>query len=73
MIEVLIWLAIAWVGGIAAILGSLMFLGSLLLWLIPTPTVGKQSLLLAIALGLMLAGLTLLRLFPFPVAVDRLS
>jgi hypothetical protein len=71
MIEVLIWLAIAWVGGMAAILGSLMFLGSLLLWLIPTPTVGKQSLLLAIALGLMLTGLTLLRLFPFPVAIVR--
>jgi hypothetical protein len=29
----LLWIAIAWLGGIAAILGSLMTLGSLLLWL----------------------------------------
>jgi hypothetical protein len=29
----LLWIAIAWIGGTAAILGSLMTLGSLLLWL----------------------------------------
>jgi hypothetical protein len=68
MIEALIWVAIAWVGGTATILGSLICLGSLLLWLIPASGSGKKFLLLAIALGLMLAGLTLLKLFPFPVA-----
>lgn len=31
----LLWIAIAWVGGTSLILGSLMFLGSLLLFLVP--------------------------------------
>ncbi|WP_421659276.1 hypothetical protein [Leptothermofonsia sp. ETS-13] len=32
----LLWIAIVWVAGSAAILGSLMTLGSLLLWVAPT-------------------------------------
>jgi hypothetical protein len=32
----LLWIAIAWIGGTALILGSLMALGSLLLFLVPT-------------------------------------
>lgn len=33
--EVVIWIICAWIGGTALILGSLMLLGSLLLWFVP--------------------------------------
>jgi hypothetical protein len=42
----LLWIAIAWVGGTALILGSLMFLGTLLLFLVPTkvkPNTGANA------------------------------
>jgi hypothetical protein len=69
-----IWFVIALVGGVAAILGSLMLLGSLLLWLIPAakttspssrPWLGRIK-LLAVSLLLSLSGLGLLIAFPFP-------
>jgi hypothetical protein len=69
----LVWLAIVWVGGTAAILGSLMALGSLLLWLVPNPKNLKTSVavwqrlkLLGVALCLTLLGLGLLGFVPFP-------
>jgi hypothetical protein len=70
-----VWLAIAYVGGIAAILGSFMFLSSLLLWLVP---LGKRSAassipswqnrlkLNVLSLAIALIGLGLLITFPFP-------
>ncbi|MBF2027131.1 MAG: hypothetical protein IGS48_10250 [Oscillatoriales cyanobacterium C42_A2020_001] len=76
----LIWLALAWVGGAAAILGSLMTLGSLLLWLVPNPAT-KSSLpdkplvapntwrtrarLLLFSLALAFVGFKVLLLVPF--------
>ncbi|UBF24424.1 hypothetical protein K9N68_22360 [Kovacikia minuta CCNUW1] len=38
-----LWIAIAWLGGIAAILGSLMTLGSLLLWIAPIKSTRSQK------------------------------
>jgi hypothetical protein len=80
------WFIVAWVGGSSAILGSLMTLGSLLLWLVPlsaskTSKVSKaheeRSLevpiwqnrvkLLVVSLGLAIAGLSLLVVFPLPL------
>jgi hypothetical protein len=78
----LLWIAIAWIGGTALILGSLMTLGSLLLFLVPvrakshtktnsadaTPSLQPwQNLkLLLLSLILTLIGGGLLILFPFP-------
>ncbi|MBD2071883.1 hypothetical protein H6F93_30920 [Leptolyngbya sp. FACHB-671] len=78
----LLWIAIAWIGGTALILGSLMTLGSLLLFLVPagakpaakgnltsstSPRPWQNQLkLLLLSLSLTLAGLGLLSLFPFP-------
>lgn len=67
----LIWLAIAWVGGTAAILGSLMTLASLLLWLVPSsdlPAWEKHLKLMAFSAAIAVAGFALLLAFPFPNA-----
>jgi hypothetical protein len=70
-----IWLAIAYIGGIAAILGSFMFLSSLLLWLVPpgkktaaslTPPWQNRLKLNVLSLAIALIGLGLLITFPFP-------
>ncbi|MCL6434803.1 MAG: hypothetical protein K6T90_11430 [Leptolyngbyaceae cyanobacterium HOT.MB2.61] len=79
-----LWIAIAWVAGSAAILGSLMTLGSLLLWVTPTQRTktrraseqGSEASmtqpfqdrlkLLAVSVGMALAGLGLLAIAPFP-------
>jgi hypothetical protein len=79
----IIWLAIAWVGGIAAILGSLMTIASLILWLIPDSPSSKNAgavtastpgsawvnrlKLTAVAVAIALVGLSLLIAFPFPL------
>ncbi len=80
------WFLVAWVGGSFAILGSLMTLGSLLLWLVPRP-VSKASKtdgvsfkrlsagsdwqnhvkLMAVSVGLAIAGFSLLVMFPLPL------
>jgi Na+/melibiose symporter-like transporter len=70
-----VWLAIATVGGIAAILGSLIVLGCLVLWLIPAKTLGAEPTtawqnklkLMAIALVLSLSGIGILAIVPFPI------
>lgn len=78
----LLWIAIAWLGGTALILGGLMTLGSLLLFLVPagtkpptranstSSTTSSQSWqklkLLLLSLMLALAGLGMISLFPFP-------
>lgn len=76
------WLVLAWVAGIAAILGSLMALAGIVLCLIP-PTairdrkggaeseaealIGRNRLKLLVASGtIAIAGLTLLLTVPFP-------
>lgn len=76
----LIWLVLAWIGGAAAILGSLMTLGSLLLWLVPShatqsslpdqPSVASntwktRAKLLLFSLALAFVGFNVLLLVPF--------
>ncbi|MBD1864339.1 MULTISPECIES: hypothetical protein [Trichocoleus] len=77
------WFLVAWVGGSLAILGSLMTLGSLLLWLVPRsgskaskpdgerspgiPDWQNRVKLTAVSLGLAIAGFSLLVVFPFPL------
>ena len=75
------WLAIAWVSGSLAILGSLMTVGSLLLWLVPTParqlktgndsamTPGWQNhlKLLVVSVSFAIVGFGLLLIFPLPL------
>ncbi len=71
----LLWLTIAGVGGILAILGSLMSLGSLLLWWVPPhrkPTGSSEPdwfsrlKLTGFSLALALVGVGLLLAVPFP-------
>ncbi|PSB23967.1 hypothetical protein [Stenomitos frigidus] len=78
----ILWLVLAWVAGTAATLGSLMVLGSLLLWLSPTvqarshqtdasplpvPKPWQNRLtLLAFSIAIALAGLGILVVVPFP-------
>ncbi len=72
------WLAIAWVGGSLAILGSLMTIGSLLLLMVPASTKkvsdpatppGWQShlKLLGVSVSFAIAGFSLLLIFPLPL------
>lgn len=75
------WLAIAWIGGSLAILGSLMTVGSLLLWLVPSsarqlkkasdletaPGWQNYLKLLVVSVSFAIAGFSLLLIFPLPL------
>ncbi|MBD2019708.1 hypothetical protein H6F43_05835 [Leptolyngbya sp. FACHB-36] len=75
-----LWLVGAWIGGTAAILGSLMTLGSLLLWLVPSQmSHGRKSAvqdapqfwqrrlsLLVISVTIAFTGFAVLLAVPFP-------
>lgn len=68
---IIFWLILAWVGGIAAILGSLMTIASLLLWAIPGSWRGRLK-VLGFSLGCAIGGFLLLRLIPFSaLPLDR--
>ncbi|HEY9749516.1 MAG TPA: hypothetical protein V6C63_12600 [Allocoleopsis sp.] len=65
------WFLVAWVGGSLAILGSLMTLGSLLLWGVPSSGSGRslwqdRLKLMVVSMGLAIAGFSLLVVFPLP-------
>lgn len=62
---IIAWLMLAWVGGIAAILGSLMLIASLTMWVISGDRKGKLK-VLGFSMGCTIAGFLLLRLIPFP-------
>lgn len=62
----IVWLILAWIGGIAAILGSLMILASLLLWTFPGDQKGRFK-VLGFSIVCAIAGFLLLRLVPFPL------
>jgi hypothetical protein len=76
MLTLVTWLAIAAVGGFAAILGSLMTLGTLLLWLVPgarvqlpdatSPLWQSRLKLLGVSVALTIGGLALLRMIAPP-------
>jgi hypothetical protein len=81
-VQQLTWVAIAWVAGTAAILGSLMTLGSLLLWMVPSQPRSKKPdeqassipaspwqnrlKLLTFSIAIALAGISLLIAVSFP-------
>ncbi|WP_446867967.1 hypothetical protein [Phormidesmis sp. 146-12] len=62
------WLVVAWLGGTAAILGSLMTIATLLLWLVPqkSPSWQNRLKLLGLSLGMAIVGFALLLTVPFP-------
>lgn len=62
---IILWLILAWIGGIAAILGSLMTIASLLLWAIEGNWQGRLT-VLGFSIGCAIAGFLTLRLLPFP-------
>lgn len=75
--HLLTWLVAAWVGGTAAILGSLMALASILLWWVPSPKshqgpLGEEKInrlkVTTIALIIAVIGWGLLLAVPFPNA-----
>jgi hypothetical protein len=76
LLTLVIWVAIAGLGGFAAILGSLMTLGALLLWLAPySPTKTPDSTsavwlgrwkLLGVSLALAIGGFALLTVISHP-------
>lgn len=75
-----LWFALTWIAGTAAILGSLMALGSVLLWFVPSVPPRSRKLevsstlpgwqnrlkLLAFSVAIALAGLGILVVTPFP-------
>ena len=63
---IIAWLMLAWIGGIAAILGGLMLIASLMLWTIRGDQKGKLK-VLGFSIGCTIAGFLLLRLIPFPL------
>ncbi|MCY7320939.1 MAG: hypothetical protein LH660_03840 [Phormidesmis sp. CAN_BIN36] len=65
MISLLIWFAAAWVGGTAAILGSLMTIGTLILWFVPNQLGAWQDRLklLGFSVGLAIVGFAFLFIF----------
>jgi hypothetical protein len=77
----ILWFMLTWIAGTAAILGSLMTLGSLLLWLAPLQSRSRKTdaslgsmpsqwqnrlKLLAFSVAIALAGLGILLVVPFP-------
>ncbi|MGG6270134.1 hypothetical protein ACQ4M3_33940 [Leptolyngbya sp. AN03gr2] len=63
---IILWLIAAWIGGIAAILGSLMVVASLLLWAIPGDQKGRLR-VLGFSIVCAIAGFLTLYLVPFPL------
>lgn len=61
---IIVWLIAAWIGGIAAILGSLMTIASLLLWTIDGTWQGRLK-VLGFSIGCAVLGFLTLRLIPF--------
>jgi len=76
-----LWFALTWIAGTAAILGSFMTLGSVLLWFVPSVPTRSRKLevepstipawqnrlkLLAFSIAIALAGLGILVVTPFP-------
>ncbi|MBD2074882.1 hypothetical protein H6F86_13450 [Phormidium sp. FACHB-592] len=75
-----LWFALTWIAGTAAILGSLMALGSVLLWFVPSvpprsrkleepstiPAWQNRLKLLVFSIAIALAGLGILVVTPFP-------
>ncbi|MBD2035122.1 hypothetical protein H6F76_08780 [Leptolyngbya sp. FACHB-321] len=75
-----LWFALTWIAGTAAILGSLMALGSVLLWFVPSvpprsrkleeastiPAWQNRLKLLVFSVAIALAGLGILVVTPFP-------
>lgn len=68
MAVITVWFVVAWVGGTAAILGSLMTIGTLLLWLVPGKPRSWQAQLKLTGFSVVIAlfGFVLLAAFPFP-------
>lgn len=62
---IILWLIMAWIGGTAAILGSLMTIASLLLWTIDGDWQGRLK-VLGFSIGCAIVGFLTLRLVPFP-------
>ena len=62
MVDLVLWLVAAWVGGTAAILGSLMTIGCLLLWLLPDQFDNwqKRLKLLGFSVGVAIVGFIIL-------------
>ena len=65
MIGLLIWFAAAWIGGTAAILGSLMAIATLVLWFVPGQSGVWQNRLklLGFSVGLAIGGFAFLFMF----------
>ncbi len=62
---IIVWLIMAWIGGTAAILGSLMTIASLLLWAIEGNWQGRLK-VLGFSIGCAIVGFLTLRFVPFP-------
>ncbi|MBW4525018.1 MAG: hypothetical protein KME18_07450 [Phormidium tanganyikae FI6-MK23] len=63
---IIVWLILAGIGGIAAILGSLMTIASLLLWAIEGDWKGRLK-VFGFSIGCAIVGFLTLRLIPFPL------
>ncbi|HTL89986.1 MAG TPA: hypothetical protein VL134_11335 [Leptolyngbya sp.] len=61
---IIVWLIVAWIGGTAAILGSLMTIASLLLWAIEGTWQGRLK-VLGFSIGCAIGGFLLLRSISF--------
>jgi len=66
MVSLFLWLVAAWVGGTAAILGSLMTIGCLLLWLVPNRSEDWRNRLklLGFSVGMAIVGFVILSFRP---------
>lgn len=63
---IIVWLILAWIGGTAAILGSLMTIASFLLWAIGGDWKGRLK-VLGFSIACAIVGFLTLRLVPFPL------
>ena len=64
MLSLIVWFVLAWVGGAAAILGSLMAVASLLLWFVPHGEMQGRVKVMGFAIAVAIAGFLLLRRLP---------